>query len=271
MKCLPIVYAALLTLLFFLCASISQAENAQPAAADQDALIKDLFGLGAADDAGIEEDEFEKADEKEVEDSTDKVSSRARLADPDERVLDFILEPSVTEQAQPRFSRIINPPETAKEPESEAEQISIFLAKEQNVPASLINHGPRSKGPWVDPESENRITSRYAWPKPKAGSCGEAVSSKAVQLKAQSLKEVLFRFTGTDEYYDKLNQRFCVSRCSTAGNKRGVFSGLAVSSSNRGGFSFVEEGGFCRYALVKSGLRWPNLNGQKIVCSCVQE
>lgn len=266
MKRLPIVYAVLLTLALFLCVSISQTEDIQ----DQDALIRDLFGLDAADDAEIKEN---KADEKEAKGrSSDDLPTRAKLADPDKRVLDFILEPNATEQAQPpQFSRIANPAETLEEPELEAEQISIIFAKEQNAPASLINHGPRSKGPWVDPGSKNRITSRYAWPKPKAGGCGDAVLSKAVQVKAQSLKEVLFRFTGADEYYDKLNQRFCISRCYAEGNKRGVLSGLAVSSSNRGGFSFVEEGGFCRYALVKSGLHWPNLNGQKVVCSCLQE
>ena len=128
---------------------------------------------------------------------------------------------------------------------------------------------PRLKGVYSDKSNEKQITSRKSWSKPKSGQCWKPNTTKRVSNKSSALKEVMFRFTGSDDFYDTLNESECSKLCVEE-NTAPIVSGVALENAKGGTFQIIPDGKLCRYRLTgpEKG-NWQVLEAQRMVCNCV--
>ncbi|MCB0322141.1 MAG: hypothetical protein KDD69_01175 [Bdellovibrionales bacterium] len=123
---------------------------------------------------------------------------------------------------------------------------------------------PRLKGPFIDRGDDGAITSRYSWK--REGNCGNPKNERDLKNKANALKEVLFRFSGRDDFYDAITAEHCAAGC---GAQQAAVVGFAVQSSQGGEFKIAEQAGECRYSLTRPAEgQWKLLEASKIVCLC---
>ncbi len=130
---------------------------------------------------------------------------------------------------------------------------------------------PSLKGPLADSENVSLISSARRWTHTGNTSCVEPKSHVSLRGKAAALKEVLFRFSGNDDFYLALNQGVCAKRCE-APTHESLVTGFSVADAKGGDFKIQEEGLSCSYQLSKPETNpWLLLEGDKVVCSCIKK
>jgi hypothetical protein len=113
------------------------------------------------------------------------------------------------------------------------------------------------------------ITSEIAWTSNKEANCNELKGEKNYLLKALSLKSVLNRFNGNDDYYDLLNKKVCEPACAI-GLEAPFLSSLKLDENSGGYLTMPAEKVSCRYRLKKSNKkRWLVLQVRSVTCSCI--
>ncbi len=128
---------------------------------------------------------------------------------------------------------------------------------------------PRFEGPFTDPNNNKTITSRTAWNQSSDGSCARFEDAIQVEEKSKAIEEILFRFTGTDDYYSSVKNDVCRTRCGSSSEKP-VLSGLSFDAAAATSFRIEEIGGRCVYQLESSKSEaWDILEVKRVVCSCL--
>lgn len=121
---------------------------------------------------------------------------------------------------------------------------------------------PNLKGPLADKNDPISITTEGGWASSKDGGC-TAAGGRRLQDKVKALREILARFTGSEEYYE--------SRCeeSCPNGKPAILTGLSVVDGRGGTFEIFSDAGTCRYRLRRPEEgRWLMLEGRSRICSC---
>lgn len=152
---------------------------------------------------------------------------------------------------------------------SAAKQHSVMLLPSEGAsPQGYTFLIPRLKGPSTDKGANTLITSRHSWKRQKNRACHELSRSKGLADKSIALKEVLNRFSGSDDFYSSLNKAVCTQSCVSGQHPKIV--GLAVVETHGGDFSIVREGASCRYRIAKPKEHgWKMLQGRRAVCACL--
>jgi hypothetical protein len=154
-------------------------------------------------------------------------------------------------------------------PIREALDISRHDVRSSDIVSGLTIVLPRFEGPFNDPNNDKAITSRTAWNQSSDGSCARFEDSLQVEDKSKAIKEILFRFTGTDDYYSSVKNDVCRSRCAGE-SETPVLSGVSFASSAGTSFRIEELGGRCVYRLESpSADDWDILEVKRVVCSCL--
>ena len=153
--------------------------------------------------------------------------------------------------------------------EKAATGIAIVLVDAPQLGSAARSVMPREQGPFSDRDSKMQLTSASSWEKPKEKECGEPVTERGFYLKAKALKEILYRFSGTDTFYDNLNDALCAPLC--ASGERPWVSGFAAAPTAGGAFNIDLKADRCRYVLKRTEEHWKALEGQKVVCNCLPE
>jgi hypothetical protein len=137
--------------------------------------------------------------------------------------------------------------------------------------SSLSRYGllvPRQKGPFIDEGNPDLITGTLKWERASASSCSEPGNEPAFFSKSEALREILFRYTGSNEFYDSLVQVVCRKECGESAATPFV-TGFAVGNARGGTFKIVTQEHQCYYQIARpaSG-EWVPLEGEKVICSC---
>ncbi len=125
---------------------------------------------------------------------------------------------------------------------------------------------PRLKGPYTDKGNKQKITTNKSWTTP--GDCTYITNEKTLQNKSNALKELLFRFTGSDKYFtsQKIN---CTNYCYER-KKKGILTGLSLYTGDNGAFRIKKIKNSCHYELTKDPMSsWHSLDGSKMTCQCI--
>ncbi len=124
---------------------------------------------------------------------------------------------------------------------------------------------PRLKGPFVDPTDKKLISSTATWKRGKAG-CADVHSEEQVCGKAKALKDLMSKFTGSDDFFQSQCPQSCLHTTEVA-----VLSGFAVKKVPDGDYKMSETNGRCRYEIQSHAepAHWQMLEGERGVCSCV--
>ncbi len=125
---------------------------------------------------------------------------------------------------------------------------------------------PRLKGPSVDGDNDQLITTSASWRRTSALACQDIVDGEALCNKAKALKEVMKRFSGSDEFFDTQCPQGCPSEEQVA-----VLTAFAVKTVPEGEFRMHEKDKICRYQIKANSdpARWQMLQGERGVCSCL--
>lgn len=124
---------------------------------------------------------------------------------------------------------------------------------------------PSLRGVQTDEKHDSRILSKYAWKKKGRAGCGEPKNEAEMITKSLAVREVLFRFSGSDEFASSQ----CQASCSNKGYSHQL-TGLSFNKIEGGSFQFLERNGECRYLLTKSPRKkWEVLQPTRVSCACL--
>jgi len=145
----------------------------------------------------------------------------------------------------------------------------ISLPKDDAEGAEYAFFSPRVKGPRTDVKNPDSITSRTAWSTPEGMKCSEIESAVRLGVKARAVREILRRYTGSNDYYDALNSKICSPYCEE--NKaKSILSGIEIVNLRGGAFRIEDDDGSCRYKLTRREDRhWSIYRAKKVVCHCL--
>ena len=112
------------------------------------------------------------------------------------------------------------------------------------------------------------ITGIRRWGHDMHATCSEPGTAQARATKADALREMFYRYSGSNDLYDSLIQAACSKKCGK-NNERALLTGFAVTNAAAGTFKILEEEGLCHYQMRKApNDSWPVLQGERVVCSC---
>ncbi|MFN8388672.1 MAG: hypothetical protein U0136_00105 [Bdellovibrionota bacterium] len=126
---------------------------------------------------------------------------------------------------------------------------------------------PLLRGPFVDLKDPTTVSTNLTWKK-EGSTCADANTQEQLIRKAQALKELFNRFSGSDDFFE----RQCDQHCSKP-EERAVLVGFAVRKVAEGEFKMNEMGGSCQY-LIRSNLqppKWQMLEGERGSCACLPQ
>ena len=148
------------------------------------------------------------------------------------------------------------------EPRSSSDSRFDWVKPEDGASHVLV---PRLKGPMVDPEDTSTITTTAAW-KREGSACQDVASSSGICGKALALRELLNRFSGSDDFYNGQ----CSQTCPNPGD-RAVLVGFAVKKVEGSEFNMIEENKGCRYQITAAGdpPQFHMFQGERGTCQCV--
>lgn len=128
------------------------------------------------------------------------------------------------------------------------------------VPASL-------KGVQTDKNNKNAITSSASWKLPRSKDCSVGVNENAFLQRGVALKEVLKRFSGSNDFFDASMENICADKCK---KKQAVVTNLRLDETSS---TVLSEGivkKTCRYVLEKPKNKdWKTLKLLNMTCSCI--
>ncbi len=176
------------------------------------------------------------------------------------KVIDKSILPGGISDSEPEV------PVVPREEKKAADSDKVVKPARQIEPGTELTFlAPRLKGPETDKNNSSVITSTLSWKKNKKGACQAPEGNAELCQKANSLKEVLRRFSGSDEFYD--------SQCQIACNNQDESSRLValdLKGAAKDAFTFNRDKGLCRYQIAKKKEdKWVVLNSAKTVCSCL--
>lgn len=140
-----------------------------------------------------------------------------------------------------------------------------FSSKEYLLegPSSFLT--PRIKGPATNPDNKVSITSELGWAYTKGAFCKIPNTAESLCKKTMALKEVLFRFSGNDDFFDASCEQH-----SCANGEKAVLSDLAFPQLEQGMLDLITVGSECRYNLQKGPTKnWVLMRAQSAICSCL--
>jgi hypothetical protein len=145
-----------------------------------------------------------------------------------------------------------------KESRPKLRTIDIKLAKNSATIA------PQDPAPRVDKSNRDSISSMTSWEPADKGNCKYPNSDADLLNKGSALREILFRFSGKDDFYSS----FCKSVCKDP-KTTGWMTGMALRSGSGTSFAFAKKNGRCQYKIVKKPeTKWAALSGIKTACTC---
>ena len=190
--------------------------------------------------------------------------ARAMLKTPDAAELELLIAAADKKPVQETKSAV--PAQEKQDPQ----ETRIIFAEQAVVQAGYAMFAPRLKGPWTDSKDETVITSSKSWKRSVKESCTEVKSDKVLRDKAQALKEIFYRFTGSDDFHDAVRTSMCGAPCKNESGREMLVTGFAVEDGAGGSFEIKENGNSCSYALTRPIEGWKMLRTRKVVCSCLQ-
>jgi len=124
---------------------------------------------------------------------------------------------------------------------------------------------PRLKGPFVDQNDKNAISTSESWKKGKGG-CADVHTEEALAKKSRSLKELMSKFTGNDDFFESQCPQNCLHTDEIA-----VLTAFAVKTVPDGEYKMAEANGNCSYQIRSTAqpAHWQMLEGERGVCSCL--
>jgi hypothetical protein len=150
-----------------------------------------------------------------------------------------------------------------KEDKTKGPEQHDWIKPEEGTAHFLI---PRLRGPLVDGNSSVSITTRTTWTR-EGASCADVTSTEQLTRKAEALRELMNRFTGSEEFF----QRQCTQTCADP-ELTSTLTGFAVTKVPEGDFKMVEtKKKTCQY-LIRSNVqppRWQMLKGERGTCTCL--
>lgn len=148
----------------------------------------------------------------------------------------------------------------------EVSSIKISKSSRSALPRSARLVHP-SKSPLADPEDENYITTAIGWKKSENGGCAESTNPDVIRSKAAALRQLLYRFTGSDDYHST----YCQDSCDNVVDKP-LLSGLALNSNSGVAFNIIVIDDLCHYQLIKpSSGNWAPLLAAEAICTCFSD
>lgn len=197
-----------------------------------------------------------------------------------------LIVPKPDQSQKPATAKVITSVQDLKEQvESSAqavspETVSISAAATRAAPRARLkpvswpqgvvgNHfiTPSLKGVLTDDQKgyQHWVTSKHAWKKQAKKSCGEPLNEAEALVKSEAVREVLFRFSGNEEFASSQ----CSGKCEREGYEH-TLTGVSFNNLKGGTFKFVESKNECRYRLTKhSGKKWEVLQPTRVSCACL--
>lgn len=126
---------------------------------------------------------------------------------------------------------------------------------------------PSFQGIGTDRKNSSRITSKKGWRRGRGGKCTNPVSLREVCNKVKALHEVLYRFSGNNDFFEKQ----CPQRC-TGRNEVAVLTDFELADESKAKLTIFRKRGICRYQLSKEKEQsWLMLEIDKPTCLCLPD
>jgi len=137
---------------------------------------------------------------------------------------------------------------------------------ERDIPAEEAQIIPALKK--AEPNnSVSALTSEGNWKPLKGASCGEPANLAALCDKSKALKEVLNRYTGSNDFFDIQCPFTCSKKSEVA-----TLAGLRISGTEAVEFKMQSSAGQCEYQLSKGvSDKWTLLKASRATCVCLLE
>ena len=126
---------------------------------------------------------------------------------------------------------------------------------------------PSLKGSAVDADNSSKITSETTWLKNEEASCAQALDRFNTCQQARSLRELLNRFSGTDDFFlEACSERKCKNPAENSFPTK-----ISIVKKPGYDFKFVrKETNSCTYSLSKTkAAKWVLFKVSDVNCSCL--
>lgn len=173
--------------------------------------------------------------------------------------------PSKTKSKTTRKSNVTPPKSNAVSPKKGNPSRAMLseTPTERILTEKLIT--PRLRGPFTDEGAPHRIRSTSKWKPQKRGICAQAADDTQMCSKAKALREVLYRFSGNNDFFESQ----CSQSCGDA-DAIAVPQGLNLEDTNGGSFKFITDAGSCQYQLERNKAgKWLVIKPSRVSCVCV--
>ena len=122
-------------------------------------------------------------------------------------------------------------------------------------------------GPLADKSNDSAITSKTIWQRGGSKSCRSPQKVADVCLQAAALKEVLSRYTGSEDFY----QLHCSEQCESSDEEmRAVSFKISKEDESKYNFNILDEVRECKYQWSKPrSSRWGLQYLSSVTCTCL--
>lgn len=125
---------------------------------------------------------------------------------------------------------------------------------------------PSLHGVRHDRSGKHRLTSENSWKSKKGKSCGQPANEAEALAKSNAIREVLFRYSGSEEFADEQ----CKATCDKPGYKHKLVGVSLKDLPGKGRFDFRNIAGECRYRLSRHpSEKWQVLQPSHVSCACL--
>lgn len=143
--------------------------------------------------------------------------------------------------------------------------LQFFKESSEDVSAYSTIAPKLHDGPKTDPSDPDKITSLVKWQRAGSDTCRTPGDERNYCLKAAGLREVIYRFSGNNDFYDS----HCHRTCDKPGYKA-VINTIKLDSQRGEEFRVLDPLKDCAFMFSKvAGRRWMFLTVAEIECVCL--
>lgn len=127
---------------------------------------------------------------------------------------------------------------------------------------------PRVKGPKNDKGLPDLVSSSIKWESSKAADCSQAKGEGGYLQRSVALKNLLKKFSGSNDGYELLNAEVCSARCDSE-TESSMISQIRLAEGSNVRLLMPSEASKCWYQFERQpGTTWKLLQAQNVHCSC---
>lgn len=118
----------------------------------------------------------------------------------------------------------------------------------------------------VDENSKDAITSNLFWQADNQSDCFKGLSQDIACKKSSALKEFIYRFSGTDDYFNDLCKEHTCGQ-----DERPLPTAISVQDNKKSVYDILYQKGKCRFYYRKNGQKqdWSIIRLKSVTCGCL--